>query len=107
MRCVKVVFLANNTKIASERRQIGKELVHKDVCGPLTPVSNGHNQYFLTFIDNYSRKTWVYLLKKKSEVFGYFKDFKTLVEKQSGYYIKTTEIRSRWKIHCMCFPGIS
>ncbi|KAI9201145.1 hypothetical protein LWI28_018928 [Acer negundo] len=75
-------------KEANWRATMPLELVHTDVCGPLTPVSNGQNQYFLTFIDDYSRKTWVYFLKRKSEVFGYFKEFKTLVEKQSGYHIK-------------------
>ncbi|KAA0033083.1 copia protein [Cucumis melo var. makuwa] len=34
------------------------------------------------------RKTWVYFVKEKSEVFGMFKRFKALVEKESGYYIK-------------------
>ena len=43
---------------------------------------------FLTFIDDYSRKTWVYFLKRKSEVFDIFKEFKILVERQSGHYIK-------------------
>ncbi|XP_028057307.1 uncharacterized protein LOC114261266 [Camellia sinensis] len=65
------------------------ELVHTDVCGPLMPMSSGHNRYFLTFINDYSRKTWVYFLKRKSEVFCIFKEFKAFVEKQSIYYIKT------------------
>ncbi|KAF7124908.1 hypothetical protein RHSIM_Rhsim12G0120600 [Rhododendron simsii] len=65
------------------------ELVHIDVCGPLKQISNGQNKYFLTFIDDYSRKTWVYFLKLKSEVFEKFKEFKALVEKGSGYHIKT------------------
>ena len=64
------------------------ELVHTDVCGPLKPMSNGKNRYFLTFIDDYSRKTWVYFLRRKSEVFEVFKEFKNLIEKQSGYFIK-------------------
>ncbi|GMP43110.1 hypothetical protein CsSME_00012606 [Camellia sinensis var. sinensis] len=65
------------------------ELVHTDECGPSKPMSNGQNRYFLTFIDDYSQKTWVYFLKRKSEVFSIFKEFKAFVEKQSGYYIKT------------------
>ncbi|KAK2980575.1 hypothetical protein RJ640_017437 [Escallonia rubra] len=51
-------------------------------------TSLGKNRYFLLFIDDYSRKTWVYFLKQKSEVFSTFKRFKALVEKQSGYQIK-------------------
>ena len=65
------------------------ELVHTDVCGPITPMSTGQNRYFLTFIDDFSRKTWIYFLKRKSEVFNCFKDFKAIVEKQSGYMIRT------------------
>ena len=38
-------------------------LVHSDICGPITPISNGGKKYFITFIDDYSRKTWVYILQ--------------------------------------------
>lgn len=46
-----------------------------------TPLLVG-NLYFLTFIDDYSQKTRVYLLKHESETFGIFKKFKALVEKE-------------------------
>ena len=49
----------------------------------------GGNRYFLTFIDDYSRKTWVFFLKKKSEVYEYYKSFKALVERESGFPLKT------------------
>ena len=42
----------------------------------------------LTFIDDFNRKTWVYFLKNKSEVFEKFCNFKELVENQSGLHIK-------------------
>jgi len=48
----------------------------------------GGNVYFMTFIDDYSRKTWVYFLKNKSEAFEKFEEFKALAEKQSGHFIK-------------------
>ena len=44
--------------------------------------------YFLTFIDKFSRHYWVYLLKLKSEVFYQFKVFKALVENQFGMRLK-------------------
>lgn len=44
------------------------ELIHTDICGPITPMSLGGHRYFRTFIDDYSRITWVYFLKEKSEV---------------------------------------
>ena len=43
---------------------------------------------FLLFIDYFSRKTWVYFLKQKSEAFIIFKNFKALVEKKMGYVMK-------------------
>ena len=64
------------------------QLVHTDVCGPIKPSSFDKNIYFLIFIDDYSRKTWVYFLKQKSEAFEAFKSFKALVENESGYPIK-------------------
>ena len=42
----------------------------------------------LTFIDDYSRKVWVYFLKNKSDVFLNFKQWKILIEKQTGKQVK-------------------
>jgi hypothetical protein len=64
------------------------EIVYTDLCGLMQTPSLGGNIYFLTFIDDYSRKTWVYFLKHKSETFDKFKEFKALVEKHSGLSIK-------------------
>lgn len=41
----------------STRRQAKLELVHFDVCGPIKVESNGGNKYFVTFIDDATRKT--------------------------------------------------
>jgi hypothetical protein len=65
------------------------ELVHSDVCGPMKTTSRGGARYFVTFIDDFSRKTHVYLLKAKGEVFDKFKEYKALVENQTGMKIKT------------------
>ena len=46
-------------------------------------------EYYVTFIDDYSRKTWIYFLKNKSEVLRKFKEFKALVENCSERIIKT------------------
>nr|KYP41863.1 Retrovirus-related Pol polyprotein from transposon TNT 1-94 [Cajanus cajan]KYP41870.1 Retrovirus-related Pol polyprotein from transposon TNT 1-94 [Cajanus cajan] len=64
------------------------ELIHTDICGPMQMSSLHNNRYFILFIDDFSRMIWVYFIKAKSEVFGIFKKFKTLVEKQSGKQIK-------------------
>ena len=50
--------------------------------------SIGGNKYFVTFIDDFSRKLWSYLIKKKSEVIEVFSKFKFMVERQSGRKIK-------------------
>ena len=42
----------------------------------------------MSFIDDYSRKTWVYLLKHKSRAFDVFKSFKAMSEKESNRFIK-------------------
>jgi transposase InsO family protein len=64
------------------------QLVHSDLCGPLSSPSFSRCKYFLTFIDEFSRRTWVYFLKLKSEVFDKFLFYKALVEKQSGHQIQ-------------------
>jgi transposase InsO family protein len=75
-------------KAATWRAYEKLELVHSDICGPINPSSNGGCRYFITFIDDYSRKTWTYPLKDKSSVFEVFQRFRTLVEKQSSCVIK-------------------
>ena len=65
------------------------ELVHSDVCGPMKTLSIGGARYFLTFIDDFTRKVWVFPLKNKNEVLEKFKTWKTLVERQSEHKIKT------------------
>ena len=49
------------------------DYIHSDLLGPSPVVSKGGAQYLLTFIDDYSRKVWVYFLKRKSDVFVTFK----------------------------------
>jgi len=65
------------------------ELVHSDLMGPVTPKSLGGSEYILTFIDDRSRYTWVYLLKRKDEVFERFKEWKSEVERSTGIKVKT------------------
>jgi transposase InsO family protein len=64
------------------------DLVHTDVCGPMQTRSLGGTFYFMLFIDDCMRYTWVYFLRQKSDVFKYFKEFRTMVEKKTGKSIK-------------------
>ena len=52
------------------------EIVHTDICGPMRTKGMKGEKYFLLFVDDYTRMTWLYLLKKKSEAFDYFQTFK-------------------------------
>jgi transposase InsO family protein len=64
------------------------ELIHSDVFGPVHIPSLGKSVYYVSFIDDFSRNTWIYFLRKKSEVFDKFKEFKALVENQTEKKIK-------------------
>ena len=64
------------------------ELVHSDVCGKVNAKSLGGAEYFLTFIDDFTHYTWVYVLNKKSDVFKCFVEWKALVENRSSRKLK-------------------
>lgn len=59
------------------------EIVHSDVCGPLSVSSIGGARYMVTLIDDRSRKVFAYTIKRKSEVFAKFAEFKKYAENQT------------------------
>jgi hypothetical protein len=58
------------------------------VFGSVPVPSLGKSLYCVSFIDYFSRNTWIYFPRKKSEVFDKFKEFKALVENQIDKKIK-------------------
>jgi hypothetical protein len=68
------------------------QLVHSDVFGLVSVPSLGKFVYYVSFIDDFSRNTWIYFLRKKYEVFDRFKEFKALVENQTEKIIKVLRI---------------
>lgn len=58
------------------------DLVHSNLCGPMSMASLSGFWYYVIFIDDYSRKTWIYFLNPKEfeEVLEKFKEFKAQVE---------------------------
>lgn len=64
------------------------QLVHSDLCGPMETQTLGGAKYFLTFIDDYSKKVYVYFLRNKSEALEKFKEFKHEAENQLDAHIK-------------------
>ena len=65
------------------------KLINSYVCGPIPSTYLSGYEYYFTFIDDYSIKTWIYFLKTKNEVFSKFKEFKALIENHSEIRIKT------------------
>lgn len=55
------------------------EIVHMDICGPISPVGLNDEKYILTVMDDYSHFAMCYLLTAKSEAFGAFKQYEALV----------------------------
>ena len=63
-------------------------LIHSDLMGPMNIPTFGGRRYILLFVDDFSRKIFIYVLRRKSEVFARFKEFKSLVENQKCSKIK-------------------
>jgi hypothetical protein len=79
--------------ISSSRSSAPLELVFSDVWGPAID-SFGRKKYYVSFIDDYSKFTWIYLLRHKSEVSRYFIEFQKLVERMLDRKIIT--VQSDW-----------
>jgi len=62
--------------------------VHTDVWGPTLISSLGGTHYYVTFIDDATRKTWIYCIRNKSNLFDTLKKWKTLVENELGKGLK-------------------
>lgn len=73
---------------SSSRRSKGiLDLIHFDMCGPMSAPSFGGCLYYVIFIDDFSCKTWIYFMKENNETFAKFQKFKTFIEKQTGLHI--------------------
>ncbi|GKD70838.1 ribonuclease H-like domain, reverse transcriptase, RNA-dependent DNA polymerase, partial [Tanacetum coccineum] len=59
------------------------ELVHGDLCGPISPLTPAGNRYFLLLVDDYTRVMWVYFLKTKDQALSMFKKFRVEVEAET------------------------
>ncbi|KAK1696352.1 hypothetical protein QYE76_013049 [Lolium multiflorum] len=64
------------------------EIIHTDVCGPMSVASRGGYRYVLTFTDDLSRYGYIYFMKHKSKTFEKFKEFQSEVENQRNKKIK-------------------
>ena len=71
------------------------EIIHTDVCDPMSVEARGGYRYVLTLTDDLSRYGYVYLMKHKSETFEKFKEFQSEVENHRNKKIKVSTIRSQ------------
>jgi hypothetical protein len=65
------------------------ELIHFDVCDLSGKITRGGKRYIINFIDDFSKYTYIYLIRKKDEAFNMFKIYKVEVENIIGCKIKS------------------
>ena len=85
--CVKSKMIKKSFKSVDRSTNL-LTLIHSDICELNGMLTRGENIFFITFIDDYSRYTYVYLLKHKDEAFAVFKNYKAEVENQLDKKIK-------------------
>lgn len=86
--CIKGKQARNAFTNVGTRANKKLELVHSDVCGPIQVNSLGGAKYFVSFIDDCTRKVFIYTLKNKNEVLKCLTDFKAFAEKQTENNMK-------------------
>jgi hypothetical protein len=64
------------------------DLVHSDIWGPAPVPTEGGSRYFVIFLDDYSRYTWIYLLQHRSELTQIYQNFHQMVQTQFSRTIK-------------------
>lgn len=77
-------FPVGEAEKAVERLQ----LVHADICGPMSEPSYGGSRYMLVILDDFTRKTFAFFLKSKDQVLDHFKVFLASVEVETGLKVK-------------------
>jgi transposase InsO family protein len=86
--CTKGKQQRSSFKESGKRAEGTLDIIHSDLCGPMETTSIGGARYFLTLIDDHTRKMFVYFLESKSQVAETFEEFQRLVENQTGKKIK-------------------
>ena len=71
-------------RVGKEKKSERLEILHTDVCVPTQVSYLGGSRYYVTFIDDATRKTWFYCIQQKSDVFDTFNKWKSLVENETG-----------------------
>jgi gag-polypeptide of LTR copia-type/Integrase core domain/GAG-pre-integrase domain/Zinc knuckle len=80
--------LSHPVKDVDYRSSQPLDLIHIDLCGPIKPQSLGGQKYIFVLIDDYSRKSWVYLLSLKNDAVHKFREFVKIVERETDKKVK-------------------
>ena len=98
------------------------ELIHSDVWEPSPVASIGGSRYFIVFIDDYSRYSWIFPMKSRYEILPIYSNFAKMVETQFSKCIKIfrsdnaleytqyafqTLLHSYGTVHHLTYPGTS
>ena len=75
-------------RVGKENKSEKLELLHIDVWGPTQVSSLSGSRYYVSFIDDSTRKIWIYCIQNKCNVFDTFKKQKTLVENETRNKLK-------------------
>ena len=64
------------------------DIIHYDIWGPTSVSTEGGSRYFVIFVDDFSRYTWIYLLRHWSELMFIYQTFLKMIETQFNCIVK-------------------
>ena len=82
------------------------DLVHFDIWGPASFTTEGGSCYFVIFVDDYSRFTWIYMLKHRSNLVPIFQTFHKMIQTQFSRTIKIFRSNNAQEYHDKSFLSI-
>ena len=82
------------------------DLIHSNVWGPSPITTQGGSRYFVIFVDDFSRYTWIYLFKKRSKLYQMYHDFTKMIETQFSKAIKVFRFDSAQEYKAYEFTSI-
>lgn len=90
-----VCVISKQTRVPHKNERIRAkrplELIHSDICGPITPQTFNEKRYFISFIDDYSHFAQIKLMQNKSEAFQCFQEY--VSEAETHFNLKVSRLR--------------
>lgn len=74
--------------VSHTKKDMPFSLIHSDVWGPSPVITPPGNKWFVIFVDDFTRMTWLYLIKQKDELFSVFQSFHVMIQTQFSTKIK-------------------